>query len=542
MSLANSYKSTLLVGATFALATVGCVGTQPGDGNLERPGGKADDPGAAGCTILSAVSGGALSGDELAALADPMSVVLSEQCPRTVEELSAAAEALLGYEREQTRTSLFSEYLGRTGISLNPPADLTLRAVIALDPVAPTAGHSSGSQPALSENGIFIGLPNVGFDDVTLRDPLDVIVGGGGGQLHFWKGEAGTWTFMGSSADIVTGGYDCTDGYCVPKLARQSECASCHVGGGMAFRTVGYPWPAMSGLAYGFALNHNDFQAGFPELGGTMRAATMEALTRGGNAPWNQARIDVLKETSVEELLRPLFCTMDIEFETAGKLWPGGPVSSGLRPIRGPFGWNLSPAAYSTVSDELDLHYLDHNRDRVDAAGFRSLNDAWVTRDYREQLVFRGIISRNFVTDVLSTDITRGLFSEARCELVSFAPDLSADEIGPEAIRTGFLSNLAGATSASAVELRSYLADTSDGRDHYDRMNAFMRACKNKSDVDYLRDMMKYTIQIGRVAREMAIDHDGIELGLVMPMSLSHSNMPPSNLYFDLETCELVSD
>lgn len=509
--------------------------------------------------------------EQLTELADPFARILADGCPDTVADIVDAAESLLGHDRSQTRTSLFSEVIR---VTFDIVETTTFRAMTVLDPSAVRSGLGNHGELTIDANGILIGLPQVGPNGAPLADPIDVIAPGEAGNLHFYQRKAGVWTYMGSSLDIVTGGYRCEDGLCMANFADTSSCAACHVGGGLALRDVNAGWTTMNDAGNHTYFPPTDaFEADYPELGPNMDAATATAIVKGLNREWNRARFDALKQISLKEVLRPLFCTLDIEFVEGSKGWLHGSQSALLwRPpgAAGTIDWG-SAWRNEDIPTSLGLHYTDANGDVLhhvddepiggccDDSTVRPVityfmpKNAFITRQYIQlitQLAPDRVVDKEFRRDVLSMDMTRALGSEKRCSLLDYAPDLPASQMRPATVRAGFIANLADATEPHAVEFRDKLATESNEFAPLPEVDQFVRACYARNTPgevgfdDYLRDWAIYSDALNRKVRSLAVSHGDESFGIAdVPALLADSSeLASRNMMFEPETCQLVEE
>jgi hypothetical protein len=84
-------------------------------------------------------------------------------------------------------------------------------------------------------------------------------------------------------------------------------------------------------------------------------------------------------------------------------------------------------------------------------------------------------------------DFTRQVFSDERCDLLEFAPELATADRNPESIRNGFLDNLPAVEDGTpAAQLRAHLQARADGNafDHNGAMERFLDACQDRQSND----------------------------------------------------------
>ena len=172
---------------------------------------------------------------------------------------------------------------------------------------------------------------------------------------------------------------------------------------------------------------------------------------------------------STADLLRPLFCTVEVNLDSR----LGSSISSGnlggavTDPSSLAFGSiNFTNEQYDAVLEENNQRVAglpgEVRRDTLGSLAHISRGAADV--DYQERLRSEGIVSREFIEDVLLIDFTRSIFSDDRCDLLAFAPELSSDDATAQNIAAGFISNLEAASPAEGTPAGGPAAQPSDRR------------------------------------------------------------------------------
>jgi len=315
------------------------------------------------------------------------------------------------------------------------------------------------------------------------------------GVFNFYKEVGGKMGFFGSSTDYVAQGPG------GPNLTDVRGCANCHPGGGLNMKELENPWLHWEELpdagftdfertspgAEALVENRADFfgeQSDGPSL--------EQLIIKPGNQRWNARRIPFVNEnSSVAELLKPLFCPVQLQIGAA---------------------FNARRVNHNFLIDQGLLSSLDLSAGRIDteeedynavlgiigsrvAGSTKSdvrLPMAFVGRahediDYVEQLIEADIIDRNLANDILMVDFTRQVFSDERCDLLEFAPDIATADRNPESIRDGFLANLSGAADDTAAgQLRAHLQSNADGEafNHAAIVQNFIDACEDREFTD----------------------------------------------------------
>jgi hypothetical protein len=357
------------------------------------------------------------------------------------------------------------------------------------------------------------------------------------------------WTFVGSSTELLAGGYDCNaDGACLPKTAATVGCTACHAGGGLSMQELRLPWVnwdeqrPMPG-------SRELFDAYSQFLGKRSLARDLERIVTQGNAEWIKTRVAFLKTLGTEELLRPLFCTIDVNVRTST-----GPQLSQVRTdLWLDPRWKISESVPVDAADYAKI--LDKNKQRIQSAltGSQLVSKDGPVFDtafpliypersgmdarYVEELVRQEVVDEDFVRDVLFTDFTRPTFSPTRCDLVKNAPKLSATEMNPTSIRDGFKASLTNVSSDEAKAFLARLSDPNDGEAHLTAVNEFVAACRTRAPAELLEDVVTYASQLRNAARKnKTSDGRGLQ---VFAENLPFDSLPDGRGAFDPKTCKL---
>jgi hypothetical protein len=167
--------------------------------------------------------------------------------------------------------------------------------------------------------------------------------------------------------------------------------------------------------------------------------------------------------------------------------------------------------------------------------------------DYVALLIRDSIVNEALTRDVLMVDFTRPVFSDVRCDLLRFVPELPSNKRNTKNIRAGLLANLRAAARAPATpaaELLSNLENKTD--DSVARLLAFEAACavENQRQIEVAgRPVSSFLVSLLKVIslrRDLARQLDVIEFAETMPdddLDVAQS-MPGARLH--PITCELV--
>ena len=510
----RSWPSLLL-----AALVIACQTSDSGDG--EAQGSAIGTPGK--CQVTNQLTGQRMDAAELAKIDDPIAklVLTTEGCPATVSQLAeklrvadtvGCPDAGKGKVAKGVSTRLIGEGAQERGT----PG--SYRTVTARDcDGRPRFGLlMSGTADA---GGI-----GEGFIEIITQDKTK-------GVFDYYSQENGRWTFFGTSADFVSGGYTCKSGQCTPKVASKTRCAGCHPGGGLNMKELHTPWVFWdTGELPG---SSEVFQRSPDVLGTRGSGPDLEQRVSPGNEAWVTKRLEILKTKGTQEVLRGLFCTLDINLQTSSA------AKEGLTSVPANFLVDRSFRGSALPVDNADyVALLVSSKSRLPGGGkdtpFAFIYPERSKQDllYQAELVTQKVVDEDFVRDVLHVDFTRPTYSAARCDLLKFAPQLSADKLTPDAIREGFKTSLRGQAGPAAVQLLANLEAVGDQSAHQSEVTKFFGACAARPKKDLLTDVMKWAAQLRKNARSTS----GI---IEFDETLPQDNLPETAGAFDPKTCVL---
>lgn len=222
-----------------------------------------------------------------------------------------------------------------------------------------------------------------------------------------------------------------------PKFGTRMRCSACHTSGGPIMKEIAPPhndwWAA--GRALPLAPNRPapQVQRRLEQL--VLAADFAESVRRGQDkleqsTAWQQ----ILSTRSLQEQLRPLFCTVEINLESAPE--PSEACTNSL----------VTPAGFWThpllAAQDLTLSCRDYGNS-LNRRGFRfpetqnrDADHPWLTPVKSRSdlsavvsLVERGVVDEEFVADVLAVDFEQPVFSAERCNLLQFVPTGSGNMV-----------------------------------------------------------------------------------------------------------------
>ncbi|KTD46986.1 rod shape-determining protein MreB [Legionella rubrilucens] len=210
-----------------------------------------------------------------------------------------------------------------------------------------------------------------------------------------------------------------------PHFGQRMRCSACHNSGGPILKEINAPhndwWTVSRPLE--FAPNRLDeettvllFQVSEASLLANDAKKGMKKLRQSDKMR------HFVKHLSLQEQLRPLFCTTEINLESSFKNSRVSiPSAFWLNPLLGQIKSSLTTPRYASLLNQWGMHFPE-----------TSLQDAdhpWLTpvKGYNDQQAIRQmlldkIIDKHFVQAVLMIDYQHPVFSKTRCELLTRLP------------------------------------------------------------------------------------------------------------------------
>lgn len=135
--------------------------------------------------------------------------------------------------------------------------------------------------------------------------------------------------------------------------------------------------------------------------------------------------IRFIKNLSLQEQLRPLFCTNEINLESSSVFSESEvkiPSAFWINPLLGEINLSISSQQYNQLLDDFNMQFPEN--------GLRDADHRWhVPVKGRadiiaiEQLINQNLISQHFAKAVLMVDFSHPLFSAERCDLLKLLPN-----------------------------------------------------------------------------------------------------------------------
>lgn len=549
MKILSAASSLVLVTAAVAM-WAGCATATEDEsegatqGVTSRPPGAGDPNAPMACQVVAEKDGHTMTAEELRRLDDPVANFLlkGQGCPTTFTQIQQKLQQVdpCGDNDEGLSTRFVTDRAQILGV-----AD-TYRAVVKRACQQRANGEilmsvfGIGTQLDAEKKVSAVRVPDnsvelIGEQKIT-EDGVTT------GVFNYYAREEGKWKFFGSSADYIAEGYTCNaDGACLPKAAAKQRCAGCHVGGGLVMKELRSPWvnwepdfetPGITEILE----KHAD------KFGTRGDGVDLEGTVAGTNqTDWIPARIKAAKAQGLKEVLRPLFCTMDVNIDSG--FIPSNFFTDGL--FRTFSSIDVSGEDYQAAIAKRGQKIIDgRTRQQIrnaagqpvldTVAGFsvpvRSAQDD----NYVFALIQARIVDIDFVKDVLSIDMGRPTFSPTRCGLLDLAPNVPAAQMTSANVKKAFVGALASATSPAAKELLASLKNEADAGSHDLAAKKFMEACDKRFEADkagMLDDVLTYASHLRLAARRTNI----MEFAETLPFD----DRPESKAAFDPVTCKL---
>lgn len=548
-------RTLLFAALGVSLALPGCAGEGPTvdgrcrDGkcdDLDKPDDEVEDTPCDGIMVdMSGRNNGKVAGR----LNDPVAQLAfrnGDNCPTTYQDIIAKLRAndTEGCDPNTEGAGMVTRLISETAQAMGMPT--SYRAVVT---------RACNSRP---KHGVIFSLFGVRAGATELPPNVEIMAfDETAGVFNYYETDGREIKWFGNSKDMLTG----------PGAGQVKRCAKCHTEGGMIMKELDTPWAHWEGhMDTPGARELVDAHKGL--LGSKNTGLELEGLVKAANRVWNETRIAHAKEKlTAKEILEPIFCTEQFNLDNGADFFSpadgkkgtcsndetltcnedadcgeGNRCSAGSLLSRIPSDAFLDKKLKSFGS--ITVNHDDYQamlaakgstvegipgaRDTV--FDFIFPEKAAITMDYQDKLVAAGIIDEEFLKDVAMVDFTRPIFSEDRCGLLEFAPNLSGADLTAEKIRAGFIANL-GSPAAGSPELE-FLANLGATGGHQEAVDAFFSACQALDPSQALGNFYDFVSQMRREARK----HEVMEFPQTAP---TDANPDTPGLRLHPTTCEL---
>jgi hypothetical protein len=306
------------------------------------------------------------------------------------------------------------------------------------------------------------------------------------GVFNFYEvignGTKGEWFYRGDSLDILS---DIASLHKQPNPARPQfgerlRCSGCHMAGGPILKELAAPHNDWSTKARPLSFGNLRPDAFLSDVFRTLKDADeLAASVSAGSAllQKSEAFQKATSASSLQQQLRPLFCPVELNLESdtvpleEQKTNVGIPSAFFANPRLAQDTMTMRRADYDAALAATKTKFPEIARPDADHGWLTPVKAATDLRAI-EELVRRGVIDAEFVSDVLAVDFTNPLFSPGRCNLLRLVP--SGGDLIP-----AFRKALAASSLPEAQQLLKNMDDPErTSRFHQAQAGQYLAACK----------------------------------------------------------------
>lgn len=243
-------------------------------------------------------------------------------------------------------------------------------------------------------------------------------------------GKGAQWFYRGDSADILADNAFLYLNPQGPKFGATLRCSACHTSGGPIMKELAAPhndwWTASRPLNFGSNAVSTEIASWVQKLGDAsdLSQSVKAGIARlEGSSQYQNAK----QQFSLQATLRPLFCETEINLESdtvpldLASSSVQIPSASIVSPFLARGSISIAGPAYQQLLDSTDMQFPETYR--------RDADHGWLVpvKGYSDliaiqSLIKNGIVTDEFVADVLAVDYENPLFSSKRCGLVQLIP------------------------------------------------------------------------------------------------------------------------
>lgn len=329
------------------------------------------------------------------------------------------------------------------------------------------------------------------------------------GMYNFYEirgnGEDGIWFYRGDSLDILKDIANLDRNYVPDQLlfgdmalgGPRLRCSGCHMNGGPIMKELEFPhdswWRKERPLDLGAMRIALELK---PILAEVVDASDFAQWVKAGDAKLlaSHKYWSARGNRTLQEQLRPLFCEQEVNLESDTEPFERPVAGGGVKASTGLFvDPRLLPAdldyvvldygMYVNALTAFDSLFLDFQAggarptDSMDADhAFETPVKSRSDMDVIAKMVADGTIDEKFVLDVLAVDMTRPMFSPARCGLLRLLPEAAG-----QGWQAQFEAALARAPWPAAKELLGYLRDPDSAARHKARARRTIEAVQRNA-------------------------------------------------------------
>lgn len=283
------------------------------------------------------------------------------------------------------------------------------------------------------------------------------------------QGGHAQWFYRGDSADILKDNaalYLNSPGR-PPVFGNTLRCAGCHSSGGPIMKEILFPhndwWTQSRPLTFGPNKVSPEIQKLLAQISPAEDFG--QAVRKGIQLLEDSPTYRASKAAgSLKTQLRPLFCETEVNLAsdvsplTSPSTAVQVPSASLVNPLLARMALSLPKSDYARLLRDFQMSFPETTAPDADHAWLVPVKGY---SDFKaiESLIKNGVVSKEFVVDVLAVDMDHPVFSPARCDLLKLIPDSGG--------LAGFVQNLRSSPAPAAQELLLNLTTpTRDARFH----------------------------------------------------------------------------
>lgn len=267
-------------------------------------------------------------------------------------------------------------------------------------------------------------------------------------------GNGAQWFYRGDSGDVLADNALVFLNPQGPKFGSRLRCSACHASGGPIMKEISAPhndwWTVSRPLNFGPHRISLEMSSWVKKLGDAndLSQSVKSGIARLEASPDYQA---AKLKLSFQVTLRPLFCETEVNLEsdslpldqrlnqTANSVLI--PSSSIVNPLLVQRSMSMTASAYRQLLSSSRMQFPETNRSDADHGWLvpvKGYSDLFAI----QSLIKNGVVTEEFVADVLSIDLESPLFSSKRCGLLRLVPHEGLD-LFPDQLKS---SSLPGAS------------------------------------------------------------------------------------------------
>lgn len=290
-------------------------------------------------------------------------------------------------------------------------------------------------------------------------------------------GQTGQWFYRGDTADIYEDNMSLhrQEDPAQPQFGTRLRCSGCHLAGGPIMKELAAPhndwWEPIRKLDFGGHQPDAALQAMLTHL---VAPDVLAKAVENGVKKLNHSRAwqKILRQHTLQEQLRPLFCPMELNLES--DLTPNADAQEVQIPAAFFVDPQLLPTNFTAsirIARERYQQLLTTSGSHFPETNEMDADHAWLTPVKARsdqlavtQLINRKLITQKFALSVLFIDMGNPIFSDRRCELLRYVPEMYTSNWQAQ-----FIQNLLSSYKPAALDLVTYLRNDSFSTEYFQK-------------------------------------------------------------------------